>query len=195
MQNRPPSKPDEILSEPLAARLLERASELDVARGRGSAVGDLRAAAAEAGISALAFDAALAELQDSRTASLPDVRETPRRRSRMWALTAAVAALIAAGALWVSQRAQAGEAEVAGGPIVQEAILLRCLSPGEAAELVRPLLSLRSNSVVYSPAHAPRVLTIRATPAQLQKVKSVLEQYEGAGAPTCAPRSTATVTR
>ena len=195
MQNRPPSKLDpEVLSEPLATRLLERASELDVASRTGSAVADLRAAAAEAGISALAFDAALAELQDSRTASLPDVRETPRRRSRMWALTAAVAALIAVGALRRSQPAPAGDAAVPGGPIVEEAILLRCLSPGEAAELVRPLLGLRSNSVVYSPAHAPRVLTIRATPAQLQKVKSVLEKHEGAGAPTCAPRSTATVT-
>jgi hypothetical protein len=195
MQNRPPSRSDpEVLSEPLASRLLARASELDAVRGAGSAVVDLRAAAAEAGISAFAFDAALAELQDHGKASLPDVRETPRRRSRMWALTVAVAALVTAYSLARSQPAPAGDAAVPGAPIVEEVILLRCLSPGEAAELVRPLLRLRSNSVVYSPAHAPRVLKIRATPAQLQNVKSLLEKYEGAGAPSCAPRPTATVT-
>jgi hypothetical protein len=98
---------------------------------------------------------------------------------------AGVAALIAAGALAVIQtRAPAGTA----APMVEEALLLRCLSPGEAAELLRPLLPLSTNSVVYSPAHAPRVLTIRATAAQRQKVRAVLDQYEGAGSAACAPR-------
>lgn len=196
MQNRPPSKPDpEVLPEAVATRLLARASQLDVAHGAGSAVVDLRAAAAEAGISASAFDAALDELQGDRKAPLSDVGERPRRRSRMRLLTGAVAVLIAIGALAYSrQRAPVGEAAVPGAPIVEEAIRLRCLSPGEAAELIRPLLSLRANRIVYSPAQAPRVLTIRATPAQMQNVRSVLEKYEGAGSPACALRPTATVT-
>ncbi|MBA3342789.1 MAG: hypothetical protein H0T48_13260 [Gemmatimonadaceae bacterium] len=196
MQNRPPSRPDpEVLPESVAERLLARASELDVARGAGSAVVDLRAAAAEAGISAGAFDAALAELQGNQKARLPDVRERPRRRWRMWRLTAAVAALIAAGAYSVSRRqAAAGEAALPRAPIVEEAILLRCLAAGDAAELIRPLLPLRSNSIVYSTAHAPRLLTIRATPVQLLTVKAMLDKYEGAGSPACAPRPTATVT-
>jgi hypothetical protein len=117
---RPPEPDAEVLSDPVAERLLARASELDAAHGAGAAVDDLRAAAA--------------------------------------------------------------------APMVEEAFVLRCLSPGEAAELVRPLLHLRTNTVVYSPTHAPRVLTIRATAAQIQNVRSVLDQHEGAGAPACASK-------
>jgi hypothetical protein len=189
VQKRFHAEPDtERLPEPAATQLLTRASELDAARAAVFSVADLRAAASEAGISACAFDAALAELQGTGQAHVPDVRGQPRRRSRLWAFAAAGVALIAAGALAVSHRAPAGEAAVPGAPMVDEAIVLRCLSPGEAAELIRPLLRLRSNTVVYAPAHAPRVLTVRGTPAQLRHVKAVLEKYEGASSPACAPR-------
>ena len=191
MNNRPPSRPDsEILSEPVAARLLERASELDVAHRAGSAVVDLRAAAAEAGISASAFDAALVELHDSQKTPLPFAGASTRRRSRTWALIGAVAALIALYAI-ARSRAPTPVSDVAvpGVPIVEEAIQLRCLSPGEAAELIRPLLQLRSNTVVYSPANAPRLIVIRATVAQMRSVRSLLEKHEGVGSPTCATRT------
>jgi hypothetical protein len=119
VHDRRPREPDaEVLSDPVAERLLARASELDAAHGAGAAVDDLRAAAAEAGISAGAFVVMLSR--------------TP---------TDAVAG--------------------AAAPMVEEAFVLRCLSPGEAAELVRPLLHLPTNTVIYSPTHAPRVLTIR----------------------------------
>lgn len=193
MQNRPPppTEPDrEVLSEPVASRLLERASELDVAGGAGSALADLRAAAAEAGISARAFDAALAELQGNGNPSVPEVQKRLQPRSRMRAFTTVLVALLAAGAMAVFyDRAATGEAAVPGAPIVEEAILLRCLSPGEAAELIRPLLPLSSNSVVYSAAYAPRVLTVRATEEQMQNVKSMLDKYEGA-AGACPARPT-----
>ena len=194
MDTRPPSKNNpEILQEQEAARLLARASELDVARESGSAVVDLRAAAVEAGISATAFDAALAELQGDRKDPLPHVRKRPRRRSRTRALAAAFA-LILAGALTIArQQAPAGEATQGGAQIVEETILLRCLSPVEAAELIRPLLS-GTNAVVSNPSSAPRLLTVRATPAQLQNVKSVLEKYESAPSATCASPPPATVT-
>jgi hypothetical protein len=52
-------------------------------------VGELRAAAAEAGISAPAFDAALKELQQSGQAPLPDARRRPRRLGRRFVLAAA----------------------------------------------------------------------------------------------------------
>ena len=190
-RNHPPSKPDlEILSEPVAARLLERASELDVAHRAGSAVVDLRAAATEAGISASAFDAALVELHDSRKAPLPFAGASTRRRSRMWALIGAVAALAALGAIAILRApAPVSVVAVPAVPMVEEAIQLRCLSPGEAAQLIRPLLQLRSNTVVYSPANAPRLITIRATVAQMQSVRSLLETYEGVGSPTCATQT------
>lgn len=173
MHTRPSAGADaEVLPDPVTARLLSRASELDAARGAGATLVELRAAAVEAGISARAFDAALAELHGAGQGRLPDVSGQPRRRPQMWALGVGIAALIAAAP--------------AAAPMVQEAFLLRCLSPGEAAELIRPVLGLRTNSVVYSPAHAPRVLTIHATPAQIRNVRSVLDRYEGAGSPACA---------
>jgi hypothetical protein len=190
VENRPKSEPDpEVLPDPVAERLLARASELDVAHGAGSAIADLRASAAEAGISARAFEAALAELKNDEQARVPEVSRQPRQRRRMWVF-AAVAALMTTGAYAVSRRATPpAESAVPGAPIIEEAILLRCLTPGEAAELIRPLLRLRSNTIV-SAADAPRVLTIRATPAQLQTVKSVLDKYENAGSSACPARPT-----
>lgn len=190
MPNRPPAQPDrEVLSEPAVARLLARASELDAAGRAGSAVDDLRAAAAEAGISAGAFDAALAELRGSENATVPDRPAESRRRSHVWAIAVAVAALMVAGAAWmVVRKAPAGDDGVPRNSIVEEAILLRCLSPGEAAGLIRPVLPLRGNTIMLSPANAPRVITIRAPAAQLNDVKSLLERYEGAGSSACTAR-------
>lgn len=172
----------EVLPGPAATRLLERASELDADRLTGAALADLRAAALEAGITADAFDAAVAELRDGAQARVPDATQ-PRRRPRRKGLVIAVAALLALGSLAVSRMLVPTPA---GVPMVEEAILLRCLSPGEAAELIRPLLGLRTNTIVYSPAQAPRVVTIRATPAQIQEVRSVIDQHESAGSPACA---------
>lgn len=196
MHYRLPAERDaEILPEPVATRLLARASELDAARGAGAEVAELRAAAAEAGITTRAFDAALAELRGSGEAQVPELSGRPRRRPRMTALAVGVVALIAVGALAVARgSAPAGAATLAAAPIVEEALLLRCLSPGEAAELIRPLLQLPTNSVAYSPARASRVLTIRATSAQMQRVRSMLEQYEGAGSAACAPYPAPAVT-
>lgn len=187
MHHRRRVKPDtQVLPEPAAAHLLARASELDAARVASAEVAELRAAAAEAGISTGAFDAALGELQEAQ-ARVPDVSGHHRRRAQRRALAGGVAALIAVGALALTQvRAPAG----AAAPMVEEALLLRGLSPGEAAELIRPLLDL--GTVVYSPSRAPRVLTIRATPAQIEKVRSVLDQYEGAWSLACAPSPAAT---
>jgi hypothetical protein len=94
-------------------------------------------------------------------------------------------ALIAAGALFVIPRMVVSTSS-AGPPMVEQAFLLRCLAPGEAAELVRPLLELPANRVAYSPVNAPRVLTVHATPAQLRNVRSVLDEHERPGSAACA---------
>ncbi|HEY0023326.1 MAG TPA: hypothetical protein VGB24_10465 [Longimicrobium sp.] len=162
--------------------LLARASELDAVRWGGSSVADLRASAAEAGISAEAFDAALAEFQRTPRAGGP----ASPRRSR-WALGAGAVALLLAGMLVGSGTGRRGGGGVAPGvPTIEEAIVLRCLAPGDAAELVRPVLQDRSSRVLVNPAHAPRVITIRATPALLRQAKAVLAEHEGAGSGTCA---------
>jgi len=172
----------DVLSDPAATRLLERASELDAA---GTALADLRAAAAEAGISSHAFDAALAELHGNEQARVPDVNTQARTRPWMWVVFTVLFVLLGIGAVAVARVVV--PTDIAGapaGPIVEEAILLRCLSPGEAAELVRPILLLPGNTIVSSP-RAPRVLTIRATQEQLRNVRSVLDPYERPGSAAC----------
>ena len=185
MRRRLPAESNsEVLSNPVAERLLERASELDAAlRGGTLAVSELRSAATEAGISPQAFDAALAELRDTEEASAPNVTAPPPARRRTWALAAAVMALIAVGTLGVARRAPG---DAAGAPMIERAFLVRCLSADQAAALIRPVLDLPTNTVVVSPERAPGVLTVRATSAQFEKVRLVLDPYEGAGAPACA---------
>ena len=184
MQDRRRVEPKlEVLSEPAAARLLARASELDATLAAGATLTDLRTAAAEAGISSGAFDAALAEMRAAEHAPVPDVTPRPRPRRR-WVLVAGAAALILAAATAVVQRTPAD----AAAAMVDEAILLRCLSTEQAAALVRPLLQLSANRIVISP-HAPEVLTVRGTPAQITQVRRVLDESAGAGASCHSARS------
>jgi hypothetical protein len=92
-------EPDaEVLPAQVAERLLKRASELDAARSAGSAVAELRAAAAEAGISADAFDTALGELQKAEQAPAPVAAVSTRRWRRMFIGLAVIGALVLAAA-------------------------------------------------------------------------------------------------
>jgi type II secretory pathway component GspD/PulD (secretin) len=172
----------EVLSEPVRTRLLERASELDAVYRAGGTVAELRAAAVEAGISARAFDEALAELRPTEDTPLAEASAQPPRRSRLWPIAAGALALIAVGAIGV---ARSPTPVGAAPPMVEQAFLLRCLSPGQAAELVRPLLDLPANTVVYSPERAAGMLTIRATQEQIENVRSVLNKLD-TRSPTCA---------
>ncbi|HJU73674.1 MAG TPA: hypothetical protein VJ717_07995 [Gemmatimonadaceae bacterium] len=183
MNKRRPTEPDaEVLREPAASRLLARASELDAAQRAGLTVAELRAAATEAGISPYAFEAALTELRDDGQVPA-SVAAPPARRPRRWAVFG-LAALMALSTLFFARRVVPVEADAAAVPTVEEAFLLRCISTEQAAELVRPLLTLPANTVVHSP-RAPQVLTIRATPQQMQNVRVLLDRYEGAGSPSC----------
>ena len=138
----------EVLSEPVATRVLARAIELDQARASGTTVADLRAAADEVGVSAGAFDAALAEVNDRASVSPPAVQSKASRRFRISVLAAGIVVLVAiAFATVVVPRSRAAISTV---PMAEEAIVLRCLSPDEAAELifsrrvdVRPLITHR----------------------------------------------------
>jgi hypothetical protein len=179
-----PHKPDHtVLPEPLASRVLERASELDAAQRTGTRVADLRAAAAEAGISQSAFDAAVKELEREQATSLDDSRKGPRRRYRIWALGAIAATITLV--MWAAFRAiPMGVAAVqAEAALVEQAVVLRCIPAAEATQLIRPVLNLPGNTIVVTKG-APRVLTIRATSEQLQQVKAILDQSESAA--SCA---------
>jgi hypothetical protein len=186
VQNRTPGDRDpEVLSEPNAARLLARASELDELRRAGSTVAELRAAAAEAGISAPAFDAALTELQQAGQAPLPDVRRPPRRRlGRVFTLAVASMLGILFGARMLFP--VPGSSEPAGR-VAELRIPLRCLTPDEATELVEPLLGESWNSVSSDRAIS-RGIIVRATQEQLTQVQALLAKHEREGSATCNTR-------
>jgi hypothetical protein len=188
MPNSSPLDADtKVLSESSAARLLARARELDQLHSAGSTVADLRVAATEAGIAAPAFDAALAELQRGNVTRAPALRDRARRRVVI--VTVMVAVLAVATALVVaSRRARITEVGISSPPMLDDAIVLQCLAPAEAAEIIKPLLTLRANQVIVRATDAPRVLSLRATAAQLEQVKARLAPYEVAGSPTCRTR-------
>lgn len=177
-----PEPAPEVLSEPVRARLLERATELDSAYRAGGTVAELRAAAIEAGISAPAFDAALAELRDAEQPR-PSVTQAPIKPRRPWRpFAAAIAALVALGSVGLARNPTPASASA---PMIEESIRLRCLSSGQAADLARPFLRLPTNTVVYSPERTPGELTIRATREQIDNVRAALNRNDGAGSPAC----------
>jgi hypothetical protein len=189
VRRRLPSESDpEVLSNPVAERVLTRASELDAALRAGTlAVSELRSAAVEAGISPEAFDAALAEVRESEAAPVPNVASrSPARRWR-WAFAGAMA-VIAVGSLGVARQVTP---DAAGAPMTEKTFLLRCLSADRAAALIGPVLDLRTSSVYSS---ADGVVIVHATSAEIEKVQSVLDPYEGARAPACV-RATPATTR
>ncbi len=169
MSSHHPRDPEAVrLGDERAARLLERASELDASQAKGAAVHDLRAAAMEAGISASAFDAALSEMQDDTSISAPETSNT-------------TVALLASRVVGPATRETSSSTLM-----LEESIALRCLAPGEAAELIRPLLDTRNSQIVVAPARAPRIITVRATAEQLQRVKALLEGQDGSESAACA---------
>lgn len=186
MSNRPPDPRDrKVFAQPEAERLLARASELDVVRRAGSDVSELRAAAAEAGISSQAFDAALAEMRGGADASSISLA-SPRSRTRHWPWIAVAALVMLFGGMVIVPRGAGVVAvEAVAATTTEEALLLRCVAPGEAAELVRPLLQNPWNTLVTNPEQAPRVLRVRGTPSKLAAVKAELAKYEGDGSAAC----------
>lgn len=186
MSNHSPESPDrKVLPKSDAERLLARASELDVARRAGLAVDELRAAATEAGISPQAFDAALAEMRGARKPPHDGLMTLPSLLGR-WRLIALVAFLIScAGLVFVQRRASAIAAEAISARTVEESILLRCLAPAEAAEIMRPLLSQPWNTIVINPESSPNRVRVRGRPFELSRAKAELATYEGDGAGAC----------
>lgn len=184
MNRRLPEKPEvQVLDEPLAVRVLARASELESILGSGVPVPDLRAAAAEAGISTRAFDAALAEVQNAERTHTPH-SSAPRSRRRLTGPVTAVVTFLLVVATLAVGRTVAPAPVPATGPIVEEAFLLRCLSPIQAAELIRPVLRDRNNATIYA-GNAPGIVRVRVTPQDMQRARSVIDKYEAPGSPAC----------
>jgi hypothetical protein len=183
----PSDKPNlQRLPDHLAQRVLARASEIDAA---GAAVTDLREAAREAGISQAAFEAALAEVQTVNDAAVPIAKHVPAPRPRRF-----VAGMIG-GAVMVFflvmmvfiPRTVSTVVPIAsdGAPIVEQSFQLRCVSPAQAGELIRPLVG-SSGTVFINPTGVPGVLLVRASEEQLKQVKALLDKYDGPPGAACA---------
>ena len=193
MNQRTPDETDrKVLPESVATRVLARAVELDQMRTAGSSVADLRSAAAEAGISAGAFDAALAELEHGENVPAPAVPKRAPRRVRVSVIAGAAALLFA---FFVFMRIPAKQAALNTVPNIEEAIMLRCLSPDEAGEMIRLALGPSARNVQLRWREPSRLLTVRATPEQLQRVKALLAEQQAAGSAACATQGTPPGTR
>lgn len=173
MKDRPSPGPErDALPTDVAERLLARAAELDSAQRDSTQIARLREAAAEAGMLPSAFDAALAELraEGQRRPAKSVARDRRQGRAVLIAIIVAFTAAITTG--------RAIHAHRAG---VEQAFLLRCLSPGDAAALVRPIVDPGTTRLRISSRRAPHVLTVRtATKEQMDQVRAVLERQDGA---------------
>ena len=167
VKERRPVPPETVLSEPAAAQLLARASELDAAFKGGTSVATLRAAAAEAGISSTAFEAALVEAQ-AKTQGQGIPVAAPRRRRR-WSWLAGASLLVLGMLTVIVQRSSTP------GGLIERWLPVRCLSAQDAMQAMRPYLD-RSSRVLAPPS--AQVVLVRATPAQIAKIRSVLEEAD-----------------
>lgn len=177
MNERRPVPPETVLSEPDAAQLLARASELDAALRGGTSIATLRAAAAEAGISSTAFEAALAEAHATGQARGSAVSARHRPKLSSWA---AAAALLVLGMVTVVVQRSTTPAGM-----IELSLQVRCLAPEDAAELIRPYLEPDMTVVVPPSSHY--FLRVRATPERIDRIRSVLKEAERAST-SCVSR-------
>jgi hypothetical protein len=178
-----------VLPQAVGDRVLARASELDAAIRSGASVAQLRSAALEAGISEAAFDAALSEVE--RGSRVKEKRWPPWWQRRFLAFSAAfVLAGLAVTTVRMLTPARVPPAVTV--EVVQESILLRCISHADAEAFVRPYVAGANTTVQYGSTDAGRVLIVSGTRQQLAAAREALAKHE-ATLPACAvPGGTAT---
>lgn len=136
---------------------------------------------------AMALDNVSSSIPASQTAEAAIVIAKRRRVGRLFAGLFVVLIAITAWITWVqlivpSMRATV---EIAAGNLRTETIPLQCLSPNQVGDLISPYV--RSSGSAYYPAKAPMtVITVRATPEEIQKVKALLDQFDKPGTTGCA---------
>jgi hypothetical protein len=171
-----------VLSAPVAERLLKRASELDAAQRAGTVVAELRAAAAEAGISADAFDAALGEMQKADQVPAPVTAVGTRRWRSLFIGLAGVGAIVLVLAMIVIPVRLVAPAPPT---LVEHFIRLKCLPADKAVELIRPLLTDRASQIMR-PGNSSSTVLIHGTPEQVQAVQAAIDKADNAQ--SCASR-------
>jgi type II secretory pathway component GspD/PulD (secretin) len=170
-------EPDaEVLPAKVAERLLKRASELDAVRNSGTAVAELRAAAAEAGISADAFDAALGELKTADQAPAPVAAAGTKRWRGLFFGLAGVGALVIVAATIVIPLRTVPRGLPANAELTFQ---LNCLPADRAVDLIRPLLT-NPTSTIVRPGNSTSVLIVRGTPEEVLSARRLMEQVDNA---------------
>lgn len=176
----------ERLPDSLAAQVLQRASEIDASGQAGTSILDLRQAALAAGISAHAFDRALAEVQQQPVGiseiAKPPVRAAHRGFRFIGMFTILMLALLIP--LAFLSRTGRSVRENAGPTMVDAIIELRCLSPSDAGLLLRPLFPKGKSSMSWSD-RAPRELRIHSTATQIRLMREKVAEVEGDAATVC----------
>lgn len=161
-------------------RVLDRATALDAEHGSSVPVDVLRAAAHEAGISAEAFDTALAEERR--------VPVTPKSRKPRWWVVFAVAAItlgsVVAIPSWGLFRTSPRPPIQIGA--VEETFVLRCADQSTVSERVRASMQEKRAVVrMWYNSKETRVLHVRAMPDVMTKIRAEVVAVEEE-APTCA---------
>lgn len=148
---------------------------------------------------AAAFDALASYTPAYVTSDVALETARERRVDRLYAAAfAVVLAVTAAVALRVTSPGLLGRHEIVrtpptfeaepAAPMLDETLLVRCVPPRVAAELIQPRLTMRSNRIIISSRDGvPGTLTVRATARQLRTVRATLDEFEAA---TCASRPT-----
>jgi hypothetical protein len=129
------------------------------------------------------------ESVSSRTAPAVTVNVAVQawRRRRVALLVDVTLAIAIAVTMWFAtadKRARDSGDSTAGEPVVEEVFMIRCLSSAQAGALTR--LHLGPQGIAAYTGEPPRaVLTVRAPFAQIEELRAVMSQYEGAGGSAC----------
>jgi hypothetical protein len=188
------------LPEPVANRLLERASEIDARLRAGSTVAELREAAKAAGITAEAFDAALAEVQpEAKQAPVMEVEPAaPQARSF------AYGRFVARFGLWLiplmlpvlylmmtaGRRQRSFDSRSAAPMYPLQELRLTCLSADEAAAVVRPVVMQEGSAAhgfrMVTRQDQPAILRVAAPDALMREIRTAIAKAEGDPTRTCS---------
>jgi len=129
----------------------------------------------------LAYDALHSSAPVERTA-LRAIEASRRRRVVRYYEIAVGIAMAASLVSFVMVRRVPARVPVA---TVSETFRLQCLSPDQAAEVLRPYRSSTS-SISISSRSTLSIINVRAVPEEMQKLRSVIDRYDNPAQTRCA---------
>jgi hypothetical protein len=115
---------------------------------------------------------------------------TRARRHRLGVGFSAVLTVLLAATIWIAWLrlvvpGMHATAEMTSSHQQTETLPLKCLSPADAGALISPYV--RANgSLYYLPTGSLRVITVRATPDEMRRVKSLLGRFDSGPAGSCS---------